>query len=113
MSDDEMKMEDITPNDLGCLGEDEVDPGVKEESAPVKESIPLSFEAIPFKKRKQAKELYDSFTFKDMSFEQFCIELYAIQSPGMMQQDLGNIIAQKQAGYQRKAAIDHSLNRMN
>jgi len=91
MPDDDMKMEDITPSDLGCLGEPEIDEGVIEESAEPVKKRSLCFENIPFEKRKSFRKLYDGFEQKDMPFEQFCIELYAIQSPGMMQHDLGNI----------------------
>lgn len=113
MADDEMKMEDITPDDLGCLGEKEIDDGVLEETPePVKKVSP-SFEAIPFDKRKTFRKLYDQFDDKDMPFEEFCIELYAIQSPGLMQHDLGGIIDQKHAGYRRKAAVDFNLTHRN
>ena len=108
--------EGITPNELGCLGEDEVDPGVKEGSAPVKKSVPLSFSKIPFEKRKRYKKFWDEFfddDAKDMSFEEFCVEMYLLESPLKMQYDLQEITAQKQGGYRQKAAIDHTINKLN
>lgn len=113
MADDEMKMEDITPEELGCLGEQEIDPGVAEETQQVEKPKNPCFENIPFAKRKSARKLYDTFEFKDMPFEEFCIELYALQSPALMQRDLGNIMAQKHAGYQRKAAVDFNMAHRN
>ena len=113
MANDEMKMEDITPEDLGCMGEQEIDAGVVEETQQVAKPSRLSFEQIPFEKRKSFRKLYDQFDEKDMSFEDFCCELYAVQSPGLMQQDLGDIMAQKHAGYQRKAAVDFSMRKQN
>jgi len=114
MSDnDELRMDEITPEMLGCLGEQEIDPGVLEETASVEKPKNLCFENIPFKKRKNFRKLYDGFDKKDISFEEFCIQLYALQSPGLMQQDLAKITNQKQMGQARKAVIDHTVNRMN
>lgn len=113
MTNDDMKMEDITPEMLGCMGEQETDPGVVEETQKVDKPARLCFINIPFEKRKAFKLLYDQFEERDMPFEDFCIELYAVQSPGMMQRDLGDIIDQKHAGYQRKAAVDYNLTHRN
>lgn len=120
MSDD-MNMEDITPEDLGCMGEKEIDDGVLEETKEVSKpkkamSIMAVFEKIPFEKRKQYRKFYDEFFTadgKDMSFEEFAVEYYLINSPLKMQYDLQEITAQKHDGYQRKAAVDHTINRMN
>ena len=106
----------ITPDDLGCMGEQEIDPGVVEEavgSGATEKKVPKSFASIPFEVKQRARKLYDQFEKKDMSFEDFCVQLYALESPKLMQADLKGIIEQKHAGYQRKAAIDHSMNRMN
>ena len=106
----------ITPEDLGCLGEQEIDPGVKEEaveSGTVEKKVPKSFASIPFEVKKRARKLYDSFVEKDMSFEDFCVELYALESPALMRADLQDVVEQKQAGHQRKAAIDYNLTHRN
>ena len=120
MVSDEMNMEDITPEDLGCMGEKEIDDGVVEETQPVvkKEALSLAavFEKIPFEKRKKYREFYDEFFTaegKDMSFEEFCVEMYLLESPLKMQYDLQEITAQKHTGYQRKAAVDHTMNKLN
>lgn len=117
MSDD-MKMEDITPEMLGCLGEKEIDDGVKEEvvaSGETKVPVPKSFEHIPLEVKKRAHKLYETFegAAKDMSFEDFCVALYALESPALMGADLQGIVEQKHSGYRRKAAVDHTMNRMN
>ena len=110
---DELRMDEITPEMLGCMGEPEIDDGVIEETQKVKKTVRLSFEQISLAKRKKYRQLYDQFDYKDMSFEDFCCELCAIQSPGLMQKDLADIVAQKHAGYQRKAAIDFSVRKQN
>ena len=110
---------DITPEDLGCMGEQEIDPGVVEEAvgsgtgAVEKKEVRKSFASIPLEQKKRAKKIYDGFAVKDISFEDFCIELYALESPALMQVDLKSIIEQKHAGYQRKAAIDYNLTHRN
>ncbi|MEK0338559.1 MAG: hypothetical protein QQN41_14110, partial [Nitrosopumilus sp.] len=61
----------VTPDELGCMGEKEIDDGVKEESTVEKEvPIPKSFEHIPFAVKQRARKLYDTFEgdAKDMSF---------------------------------------------
>ena len=106
----------ITPDDLGCMGEKEIDDGVKEEaveSGTVEKKVPKSFASIPFEVKKRARKLYDGFVEKDMSFEEFCVELYALESPALMPADLRNIVQQKQVGHQRKAAIDYNLKHRN
>lgn len=117
MADDDLRLEDITPEDLGCMGEQEVAPGVKEETVGDKpQPISPCFEHIPFEKRKQYRKFYDEFFTaegKDMPFEEFAVEMYAAQHPTLMHQDLNKIIGQKHVGYQRKAAIKHTLSRMN
>ena len=95
---DDLENYEITPDDLGCLGEPECDPGVKEETQKVEKPRRLSFEHIPLEKKKHARKLYDVFEgeAKDMSFEDFCIELYALESPKLMQADLHNMVMEKQ-----------------
>ncbi len=112
MSDDLTNYE-ITPEDMGCMGEQEIDPGVIE-SAVTSGSGPSSpispcFEKIPMEKRKAYRKLYDGFTVKDMSFEDFCIEMCMISSPTMMKHDLEGIISAKHAGHQRMAANKHAI----
>ena len=103
----------ITPDDLGCLGEPECDPGVKEETQKVEKPRRLSFEHIPLKKKKRARKLYDAFEgeAKDMSFEDFCIELYALESPKLMQADLHNIVMEKQDRSRLAFANQHRIDR--
>lgn len=116
MADDEMKMEDITPEDLGCLGEKEVDDGVLEETPEPVKKVPLSFEKIPFETRKQYRKFYDEFFTaegKDMSFEEFAVQYYLLHSPLKMQYDLQEIAAQKQDGYRQKAAVDFNMTHRN
>ena len=116
MSDDEMKMDEITPEMLGCLGEPECDPGVKEEAAAsgeTKTPAPKSFEHIPFEVRKRAHKLYDTFEgeAKDMPFEDFCVELYALESPALMQEDLQRVVFEKQDRSRQAFANAHNINR--
>ena len=110
---DDLENYEITPEDLGCLGEREIDDGVVEEAvgsgAVEKKEVPKSFASIPFEVKKRARKLYDGFDQKDMPFEDFCTELYALESPALMQADLKGIIEQKHAGYQQKAAMDHAM----
>ncbi len=121
MVSDEMNMEDITPEMLGCLGEREVDDGVLEETKPIEKpskklSLAAVFEKVPLEVRKKCRKFYDEFFTpegKDMSFEEFCVETYLLGSPLKMQYDLQEITAQKQDGYRQKAAINHTVNRMN
>ncbi len=87
----------ITPDDLGCMGEAENPPGLVEETiGKTKTKAPASFEYIPFEVKKRARKLYDGFKTKDMNFEDFCCDLYALESPRLMQADLHNIVMEKQ-----------------
>ena len=121
MADDDMKMEDITPEDLGCLGEREIDDGVLEETQPIEKpskklTMAAVFEKIPLEKRKKYRKFYDEFFTpegRNMSFEDFCVEMYLLESPLKMQYDLQEITAQMHTGYQRKAAVDHTMNKLN
>lgn len=111
MSDDDYV---IQPGDLGGADEPENDPGVVEEaiaSGETKQPISPCFAKIPFKNRKTYRKIYDSFTVKDMSFEDFCIEMYFMASPTMMRRDLGRVIDQKQQGNRRMAANLHNINK--
>ena len=108
---------EITPEDLGCMGEQENDPGVVEEavgSNAEKKEVRKSFATIPFEQKKRARKIYDGFVVKDMSFEDFCIELYALESPALMQADLQNIVLEKQDRCRQQFAnqqnIDRNLN---
>ena len=105
----------ITPDDLGCLGEAENDPGVVEETvgsgAVEKKPVPKSFAHIPFEKKKRAKKIYDQFEKKDMSFEDFCIALYALESPALMQADLQDIVTEKQDRNRLAFANQHKIDR--
>ncbi len=90
---------EITPNDLGCMGEEENPAGLVEETVGPgveKKEVRKSFASVPFKKKKKARKLYDTIDDKDMSFEDFCVELYALQSPALMQADLQKIVLEKQ-----------------
>ena len=110
--DDSLENYEITPDELGCMGEQEIDPGVVEEavgSGAVEKKVPKSFKHIPFAVKQRAHKLYDQFEKKDLSFEDFCVQLYALESPALMQADLKGIIDQKHAGYQQKAAMDHVM----
>jgi hypothetical protein len=112
VSNDDMKMEDITPEDLGCMGEQEVDPGVKEETAPIKAQPTTKeaiFKSIPHETKKAFKKLYDGFTVKDMPFDEFCVEMMMMSNPGVMQSTLSKIMEQKQSGYMNQAAIDRAI----
>lgn len=104
----------ITPEDLGCLGEPENPAGLVEESGLAEKKVPISksFEHIPFAVKKRARALYDTFEGdgKDMSFEDFCVEMYALESPALMKQDLAEIIEGKHEGNRRMAANLHDIN---
>lgn len=116
MADEDYKMEDITPEELGCLGEREIDDGVLEESVPVKKPKSRCFENVPFESRKLYRKFYDEFFTpegRDMTFENFAIELYALSSPALMQQDLSGMADQIHTGVARKQAIDRTAGRMN
>ena len=109
---------EVTPEDLGCLGEPENDPGVVEEavgSGSGETNVPIrkSFASIPFEQKQRARKLYDGFTVKDISFEDFCIELYALESPALMQADLRDMITEKEDRNRVQAANMniHSMNR--
>jgi hypothetical protein len=109
---DDMRMEDITPEDLGCMGEQEVDPGVKEETQPIKPQPTTKeaiFKSIPHETVKSFKKLYDGFTVKDMPFDEFCVEMMMMSNPGVMQSTLSKIMDRKQQGYMHKAAIDSAI----
>lgn len=111
MSED-IKDYEITPDDLGCMGEPENDPGVVEEvvgSGETKVPIPKSFASIPFEVKQRVRKLYDGFDDKDMPFEDFCVELYALQSPKLMQADLQDMITEKEDRFRRQAANMHSM----
>lgn len=119
MPSDEMKMEDITPEDLGCMGEKEIDDGVMEDAVgagPTKKPKESCFANVPFESRKLYRKFYDEFfteAGRDLPFEEFAVQMCALSSPMLMQKDLGDITAQKHAGYQRKAAIDHRMRNQN
>ena len=103
---------EITPNDLGCMGEEENPPGLVEETvAPGETKVltPKSFEHIPFEVKKRAHKLYETFEKKDMPFENFCVELYALESPKLMQADLAGIIEEKHGRNRRMAANLHDI----
>lgn len=112
---DDLENYKITPDDLGCLGEPENDPGVVEEavgSDKTKVPVPKSFKHIPFEVKKRARKLYDSFDQKDMSFEEFCTELYALESPALMQADLRGMITEKHDRLRTQAANMHTMKRI-
>ncbi len=121
MVSEDMDMTDITPEDLGCMGEKEIDDGVLEETKPIEKpgkklSLMAVFGKIPLENRKKYRKFYDEFFTpegKDLSFEEFCVEMYLLESPLKMQYDLREITAQKHDGYRQKAAISHTVNRMN
>ena len=105
----------ITPEDLGCLGEPENDPGVVEEAigpdAAEKKLVPKSFASIPFEIKQRARKLYDGFDDKDMPFEDFCVELYALESPALMQADLQEIVLEKQDRCRQQFANQRNIER--
>ncbi len=104
---------EITPSDLGQ--DPELDEGVLEEAvasgSEPKQPISPCFEKIPFKNRQIYRKMYDAIEIKDMSFEDFAIELHFTQSPAMMQRDLGRIMEKKQQGNRRMAADLHNINK--
>ena len=103
---------DIDVNELGCMGEQEIAPGVKEETGFVSKkqvAVKLCFSHIPEQNRKAYWQLYEQFDNKDMSFEEFALEMHAINSPTLMQKDLEKIIDQKHRGNARQAGIDHAI----
>lgn len=105
---------EVTPEDLGCMGEPENDPGVVEEavgSGVEKKEVRKSFASIPFEVKQRARKLYDGFDDKDMSFEDFCVELYALQSPALMQADLQKIVLEKQDRCRLAFANQHRIDR--
>ncbi len=114
MSNEDLSDYQVTPDELGCMGEQENDPGVVEEavgSGAEKKEVRKSFANIPFEQKKRARKLYDSFDDKDMSFEDFCIELYALESPALMQADLRNIIMEKQDRCRQQFATQRNIER--
>ena len=99
---------EVTPDELGCMGETENPPGLVEETiGETKTPAPKSFGSIPFAVKQRARKLYDQFEKKDMPFEEFCIELYALQSPALMRADLQKIVLKKQ---DRNRHIERNLN---
>ena len=76
-----------------------------------KKPIPESFASIPFEVKQRARKLYDSFDDKDMPFEGFCIELYALESPALMQADLQKIVLKKQDRNRLAFANQHNIER--
>lgn len=112
MPNDDLSDYQITPDDLGCGPEPENPPGLVEETiGETKTPAPKSFKNIPFAVKQRARELYDQFEKKDMSFVDFCVELYALQSPALMQADLQDIITEKEDGHRMQAANMHSMKR--
>ncbi len=112
--DEDLENYEITPDDLGCMGEQENDPGVVEEavgSDAEKKEVRKSFACIPFEQKKRARKLYDGFAVKDMSFEDFCIELYALESPVLMQADLQDIVLKKQDRNRQMFANQHRIDK--
>ncbi len=111
---DDLENYEVTPEDLGCLGEPENDPGVVEEAvgpAIEKKPVPKSFASIPFEVKKRARTIYDGFDDKDMSFEEFCTELYALQSPALMQADLQKIVLERQDRCRQQFANQRNIER--
>ena len=105
---------EITPEDLGCLGEEENPAGLVEEAVgPIveKKPVPKSFASIPFEVKQRARKLYDSFDQKDMPFEEFCTELYALESPALMQADLQSIVLEKQDRCRQQFATQRNIER--
>ncbi len=106
----------IMPEDLGCGPEPENPAGLVEQSDMLtpKTPIPKSFNHIPFAVKQRAHKLYDQFEKKDMPFEDFCCELYALESPKLMQADLHNIVMEKQDRCRQQFAnqrnVERSLN---
>ncbi len=103
----------ITPDDLGCGPEPENPAGLVEQSdvAAPKTPVPKSFNHIPFAVKQRAHKLYDQFEKKDMSFEDFCVQLYALESPKLMQADLHNIVMEKQDRSRQQFASQRNIER--
>lgn len=102
----------ITPSDMGQ--DPENDEGVLEEviaSGSSEPKVSPCFKAIPFEARKKYRELYDTFEKKDMSFEEFAIEMHFMSSPIMLRRDLARITDQKQQGNRRLAANLRNINK--
>ena len=104
----------VTPSDLGQ--DPGLDEGVLEEaitsgSSEPEKPVSKCFQAIPFAARKKYRQLYDAFDKKDMTFEDFATEMHFISSPGMMRQDLKDIIDQRHQGNRRMAANLHNINK--
>ena len=101
---------EITPEDLGCLGEEENPAGLVEEAiGETKTPVPKSFKHIPFAVKQRARKLYDQFEKKDLSFEDFCVQLYALESPKLMQADLQKIVLEKQDRNRLAFANQHNI----
>ena len=114
VSNEDFKQEDITPEDLGCMGEEEVPEGVKEPTGqPAGKAQPTTkdeiFASIPHEKKKSYRKIYDGFEQKDMPFDEFCVEMAMMSNPGIMQRDIGKIVNQKQMGQARAAGVNHAL----
>ena len=112
VSNEAFKQEDITPEDLGCMGEQEIDPGVKEETQPIKPQPTTKdaiFASIPHETKKAFRKLYDGFEKKDMPFDEFCVEMMMTSNPHVMQSSLTKIIDQKQMGRASQAGIDYAM----
>lgn len=116
VSNDDMKFEDITANEMGCMGEDEVPDGVKEPTQPIKPQPTTKegiFASIPHGQKKSYRKLYDGFENKDMPFDEFCIEMTMLSNPGLLQNSLGKVMGQKQMGQARQAGIDYAMKKKN
>ncbi len=111
---DDLENYEVTPDELGCMGEAENPAGLVEETvgpAVEKKLVPKSFASIPFEVKQRARKLYDSFDDKNMPFEDFCIELYALQSPALMRADLQKIVLEKQDRNRLAFANQHKIDR--
>jgi hypothetical protein len=119
VSNEDFKQEDITPEDLGCMGEQECDPGVKEGSDVVVNNKPQPttkeeiFRTIPHEMKKKYKKIYDGFTVKDIPFDEFCVEMAMLSNPGVQQSSIMKIIEQKQNGARQKFGIDQAMKRQH
>ena len=106
------EFENIDVNELGCLGEQEIDAGVKEVES-VGKAQPTTkdeiFASIPHEVKKTYRKIYDGFEFKDMAFDEFCVEMAMLSNPGLMQRDMSRMIDQKHESLARKAGIDHAI----
>lgn len=60
-------------------------------------------------KIRKIRELYDSFEYKDMSWEDFLSEFTGLTSSAKMQGDLAGIMQQKQTGRSNQVRIDEAI----